>query len=145
MTLEEMDEQLPNGLHDADIEEFTYDVMKNFVRFTVDVWIGSMDQPPELRERYRRGVLLFEEVQFFTKTESWYKSDGGMSFLTWKLEEDLMEKAKLGEELKGKFFSLTACYCEFRIACNNVLFEWIEEFETNRKPIKDTRIQEPNC
>jgi hypothetical protein len=131
MNLAEMAEQLPNGLHDAEIEEFTYNVKQRFVSFVTKIWIGTMDQPPSLRERYGRGVLRFEGVQFFTKTESAYLSDDRMTFLTWSLDEDLEEKAKQPQDFVGKFFELAACYCQFRIACDDVFFEWTEKQDTN--------------
>ncbi|HEV2646080.1 MAG TPA: hypothetical protein VGU46_06920 [Acidobacteriaceae bacterium] len=131
MNLTEMAEQLPNGLHDAEIEEFTYNIAQQSVVFKVNVWIGTMDQPSSERERYRWGLLRFQGVEFFTKTESAYLSDSRMTFLTWGLQEDLEEKAKLSRVIAGKFFELSACYCQFRIACKDVSFEWTQHDDTN--------------
>jgi hypothetical protein len=83
-----------------------------------------MDQPATLRERYRRGVLTFEGVQFFAKGEPERLSDEGLQFLDWNLKEDLAEKAKLPATFKGLFFDFYALYCSMRVACEDVHFVW---------------------
>jgi hypothetical protein len=132
MNLFEMNESLPNSLHDADIELFSFDLKSAIIRFTVDLWVGTMADPPEIRERYRRGTLSFTGVQGFSKSENENFDDTSMTLLTWNLEEDLAQKAKFECKANKRFFCLNACYCEFIIACDDVSFEWLDAHETNR-------------
>ena len=129
-----MNEELPNGLHDAEILSFTYNIANRILSFEVDVWIGTMDQPTTLRERYKRGTLRFEGVHFFSKGEPERLSDSGLQFLDWTLEENLEEREKLAEPFEGRFFYFYAWCCEMRVGCDDVHFEWATGSETNRSP-----------
>jgi hypothetical protein len=57
MTLLEIEQSLPNGLHDSEVRRITVDY--EHVRATIDlaVWVGDMDDPPERREAYKEGQL----------------------------------------------------------------------------------------
>ncbi|HEY9403335.1 MAG TPA: hypothetical protein VIQ24_11770 [Pyrinomonadaceae bacterium] len=58
MTLEELADTLPNGLHDAQVSRISLDYLKREARFTLDVWVGdSSSQDEEMREAYRSGEL----------------------------------------------------------------------------------------
>jgi len=57
MTIFDVAGQLPNGLHDAELESIRIDYGHHTVEFALDVWIGTMDDPPSTRETYRRGLL----------------------------------------------------------------------------------------
>ena len=57
MTIFEVADGLPNGFHDAEVESIRIDYLRRTMELTLDVWIGTMDDPPSTRETYRRGVL----------------------------------------------------------------------------------------
>ena len=60
MTLTELEATLPNGLHDAYLHSVTIDYVARVARFTVDVWVGTVDLPGQGdRERERRAELRF--------------------------------------------------------------------------------------
>ncbi len=55
MTLEELENSLPNGLHDAEIRRMTVDYEDRKVTLELEVWVGKMGDPPERREAYKSG------------------------------------------------------------------------------------------
>jgi len=64
MTLEELDESLPNGLHDARIKALTHDYQNAIIKLDVEILVGLPDDPPLERYRYRNGEILFHRVLF---------------------------------------------------------------------------------
>ena len=48
--IEELENTLPNGLHDAEVRRITVDYERRKVTLEVAVWVG--DEPPERRESY---------------------------------------------------------------------------------------------
>src|ERR1700741_2977801 len=116
--------ELPNGLHDAEILNFTYDLTAATLIFTVNVWVGEM-QPKETRETYRRGKLEFVGVSSFTKGEAERVDDSQLWFLDWELKEDAALAERLGEQVIGKkFFSFYALRCSMEIVCDDVFLSW---------------------
>jgi hypothetical protein len=66
MTLEELENTLPNGLHDADVQGITVDYAQRKVTFDLAVWVGRMeDPPPERREAYKNGRIEISGLLFF--------------------------------------------------------------------------------
>jgi hypothetical protein len=64
-TLAEIEQQLPNGFHDAEIRSCTLDFVARTASFEVDVWIGDLDSSDEaLREQYRRAGLVVAGLAF---------------------------------------------------------------------------------
>jgi len=64
MTLKELENTLPNGLHDAEVRSIAVDYVQHKVALDLTVWVGRMEDPPERREAYKEGrieifVLLF--------------------------------------------------------------------------------------
>lgn len=59
MTLEEIEETLPNGLHDALINRLNVDYGLAQLTLEVDVWVGLLDEPPPERERSALAEILF--------------------------------------------------------------------------------------
>ena len=53
LTLEELENTLPNGLHDAEVRRLIVDYQERTLTLDAEVWIGDMDDPPERREAYR--------------------------------------------------------------------------------------------
>ena len=57
MTLKDLEDTLPNGLHDAEVRSIHVDYQRRRLTLDVDVWVGTMDDPPEQREAYKNGQL----------------------------------------------------------------------------------------
>jgi hypothetical protein len=64
MTLEELENTLPNGLHDAEVQRMSVDYGHRSLVLELVVWIGSMDDPPESREAYKTGRLEISGLVF---------------------------------------------------------------------------------
>jgi hypothetical protein len=64
MTLEELENALPNGLHDAEVQRISVDYGQRSLVLELVVWFGSMDDPPERREAYKTGRLEFSGLAF---------------------------------------------------------------------------------
>jgi hypothetical protein len=66
MTLLEIEQSLPNGLHDSEVHKITIDY--EHLRVTVDlaVWVGDMNDPPERREAYKEGQLEISGLLFMS-------------------------------------------------------------------------------
>ena len=58
MTVTELDRELPNGFHDAQVRTIAVDFVARIVTIGLDLWSGSMDQPRGGgRETYRAAML----------------------------------------------------------------------------------------
>jgi len=64
MTLEELENTLPNGLHDADVHRIAIDYAERRVTFDLAVWVGKMEDPPERREAYKSGRIEVSGLLF---------------------------------------------------------------------------------
>jgi hypothetical protein len=65
MTIEEIEETLPNGFHDANLRKIEIDYAKGEVKVEVSVWIGDLESSDEeLREKKRDGRLMVSGLQF---------------------------------------------------------------------------------
>ena len=66
MTIEQIEESLPNGLHDANIRECMMDYEHSRVMLEVNVLVGLPDEPYPECERYRPGVLVLDGVLYYS-------------------------------------------------------------------------------
>jgi hypothetical protein len=64
MTLEELENTLLNGLHDADVHRIAIDYAERRVTFDLAVWVGKMEDPPERREAYKSGRIEVSGLLF---------------------------------------------------------------------------------
>jgi len=64
MTLEELDQILPNGLHDAQIKAIAHDYERAVVKLDVRILVGLPDDAPPDSFRYRDGEIFFHKVLF---------------------------------------------------------------------------------
>ena len=69
MTLEQLEEELPNGLHDAQIRSITRNFENGTLMLALHIHVGLLDDPPEERERYRNGMITFSGVE-----DSWLRA-----------------------------------------------------------------------
>ncbi len=64
MTLEELENALPNGLHDAEVQRIAVDYEERKVTLEVAVWVGNTSDPPERREAYKNGRIQISGLLF---------------------------------------------------------------------------------
>ena len=64
MTLEEIENSLPNGFHDSEIVSFTVDYLERRATIQLAVFVGELDAPPEKRESYRDASLVISGLFF---------------------------------------------------------------------------------
>jgi hypothetical protein len=98
MTLSELENTLPNGLHDSEVRRVSINYERRPLTLDLDVWVDNMDDPPALREAYRTGRLEITGLQFLVMeqpdpkypfTSSKLKIDG--CDMRKDLSEDLLE------------------------------------------------------
>jgi hypothetical protein len=61
MTLAQIDETLPNGFHDAEIEQLIWNFQINSAVLDIDFWVATEEQD---REKRRRGRVELQGVLF---------------------------------------------------------------------------------
>jgi len=64
MTLEELENTLPNGLDDAEVQVITIDYKQRKVTLDLAIWVGSIEDPPERREAYKSGGVEISGLLF---------------------------------------------------------------------------------
>jgi hypothetical protein len=64
VTILEIEQSLPNGLHDAEVRKIEIDYGHRKATFDLAVWVGDMDDPPERREAYKNGRLNVSGLLF---------------------------------------------------------------------------------
>ena len=131
MTLEDLEETLPNGLHDAQIRSMKHDFESGTVKLQVRLLFGVPDDPPETRHSYRDAEVVFYRVLFFAseipKPESAFRSPRRIWFQVYP-----MEPGVLSEQLLKTLPADTQCYslfvndwyCSIHIAAGDVSFSW---------------------
>jgi hypothetical protein len=65
LTLEEVEQTLPNGLHDAEVQRINIDYQQRTLTLDMEVWTGDMDDPPDRREAYRGCQIKLTGLVFF--------------------------------------------------------------------------------
>lgn len=61
MTLQEIENSLPNGLHDAQVRRVEIDYEKRFVKFSLLLWTGDLSSEEEsVREAYQESELTIK-------------------------------------------------------------------------------------
>jgi len=50
VTLDDLENTLPNGLHDAKAQRVSLDYKERKVTMDLSVWVGDINGPPEKRE-----------------------------------------------------------------------------------------------
>ena len=64
-TLQDLEQSLPNGFHDALIRACHVDFAARTASFDLDVWTGDLESPDsDVRERYAAATLLLDELAF---------------------------------------------------------------------------------
>ena len=131
MTLEELDDTLPNGLHDAQIKAMTHDYEQATVKLKVAILIGLPDDAPLDRYRYRNGEILFHRVLFCAVETPDNERTLGHPGSIW-FQFCRMEPGVLPEKIEIAIAPVTLCYSlyildwvsEIHIAAGDVSFSW---------------------
>ena len=131
MTLEQLEQSLPNGMHDAKICSFTCDLEKETLVLKVGVLVGLPEDPPELQDCYRDGVITFSGVKLFVvecpQASSAFPSSGGKFFII-----DRSEPGKFSREIEDRLSPETNYYSLYvldwdssiHLAATEIAFEW---------------------
>lgn len=64
VTLEDLENTLPNGLHDAEIRKVSIDYAEHKLTLELCAWVGDLNDPPERREAYRTAQLTLSGLLF---------------------------------------------------------------------------------
>ena len=64
MTLQELDDSLPNGFHDAYFRSIAIDYERRTVTITSSILVGLPDEAPGMRDRMRDAVVVIEGLEF---------------------------------------------------------------------------------
>lgn len=64
MTLEELENSLPNGLHDAEVQSVSVDYEKRTAVIDLEVFVPAVDAAVAEREAYRSASLIITGLQF---------------------------------------------------------------------------------
>ncbi len=64
MTIEELEDTLPNGLHDSEVRSILIDYIQRKATLQLSVFVGELDAPPERREAYREASLVISGLLF---------------------------------------------------------------------------------
>ena len=68
VTLEELDHNLPNGFHDAEIFSFELDYAAGTARFRMNLLVGWPDDPEPERQAYQEATLVVNGLCFCSIT-----------------------------------------------------------------------------
>jgi hypothetical protein len=131
MTLEEIEDLLPNGLHDAQIERMTRDYESAELALKVSVLVGLPTQPSPDRESYRAADIVFRRVYFcaveLPQSESAFQHPGSLWFSYERMRPNVIPDSLAKALPKG-----TQCYSlfvrewmsEMHVAALDVDFSW---------------------
>jgi hypothetical protein len=64
VTLEELEDTLPNGLHDSEVQSILIDYVQRRATMQLSVFVGELDAPVELREAYKEASLVISGLLF---------------------------------------------------------------------------------
>lgn len=64
MTLEELENTLPNGLHDAEVQRIAVDYQRRKVTLDIAVWVGDVSDSRQGREAYKSGQIEISGLLF---------------------------------------------------------------------------------
>ena len=145
MTLEEIDNQLVNGFHDAIIIESRHSYEDATMHFVVDILIELPETAPKSASRYRRAELLFTGVELCTidtpDPASAFPNPGGIWFKFERLDESVWPSAvidRLGPNMLMYSLFILDWHSSIHIAAKNVQFQWA------KTPHEQTSAL-PNC
>jgi hypothetical protein len=133
MTLEELENTLPNGLHDAEVKAIAVDYETASVTLRVDIWVGSMDDPRDKREAYKSGHLEITGLIFLVMEppDSGYAYKNGPELIIDAvgvgkgLDTELLKTVPIGAFVRTFWVNQwNAC---MHVAASNAEIQWMNE------------------
>ena len=134
VTLEQLEEELPNGLHDAQIRSITRDFENGTITLEVRILTGLPHDPPEKRNAYRNGSITFIGVTVFVieapEASSAFLAPGTVYFNVRRtdlgsLPAGVVGKLKPGNDMYS-FFVLD-WHSDIHLAASDMTFGWEHE------------------
>ena len=133
MTLEQLEERLPNGLHDARIRSITHDYDTRELIIRVEILTGLPDDPPATRSAYRDAVISFADVSIChvepPENERIIGVKGSLWFKYWRTQPGVWP-LKLSERFPNEALSYTLYILEWEssihIVVSDLNFSWFE-------------------
>jgi len=131
MTLEQLEQMLPNGLHDAKIRSLTRNFEEETLILAVSILVGLPDDPPTTRSRYSDALITFIGVKVFIveapDASSPFQEPGALYFRV-----DRIEEGTLPFEIENVLPKDAAAYSLFildwlstiHIVASDVNFKW---------------------
>ena len=131
MTLEQLEQELPNGLHDAQIISIKRNFENESLILDVRILVGSPDAPPETQSEYRNAAISFTGVKLFTvespDASSAFSAPGGVWFSAGRSKSGTfspeIEKELAGCKETYSFFILD-WESSIHIAATDMTFAW---------------------
>lgn len=131
MTLEQLEEQLPNGLHDGRIRSITRDYDRGTLIIFVEILTGSPTDPPSTRFAYRDAVISFTDVFLCDierpENERIIGAKGTVWFTYSRTEPGILP-AKLSDRIPAEALSYTLYILDWEssihIVAGNLNFSW---------------------
>ena len=138
MTLEDLDQRLPNGLHDAQIKALLHDYERGVVTLKVAMLVGLPHDPPPERSRYRIGEIHFHGAMFCVIEILENERALGHPRSIW-FSYSRTDPGNLPEPIRRQLPPETLCYSLYildwestiHIAASDISFQWLESDRTH--------------
>jgi hypothetical protein len=137
VTLDDLENSLPNGFHDAEIFSFDLSYVTGVAKLHMNLWVGSMEDPPPERDAYQEATLSITGLCFWSMDPP----DAAYPFLpngkpiSVSGAEAKVDSPPFSSELVARFPANTWCYTFFvndwnsfiHIAGRDARVDWIGE------------------
>jgi len=138
MTLEQLEEQLPNWLHDAQIRSITHNYETGTLAICAEILTGLPDDPPSTRSAYREATILFTDVFLCHIEQPENERIVGVKGSVW-FHYSRTEPGILLPKLSGRFptdalsytFYILEWESSIHIVASDVNFSWAETPQTS--------------
>jgi len=139
MTFEQLAQELPNGLHDAQLLSIKRSFEDESLILAVRVLVGLPDNPRETRSEYRNAAITYTGVKLFVienpDASSAFLAPGGLSFSAGR-----SEPGTFSPEIEQKLTNSTETYSFFildwlsriHIAASGISFAWDSELTISK-------------
>jgi len=131
MTLEDLDNTLPDGLHDAQLRRIIRNIENATLRLDVKIAIGVAEDD-ERKLQYRDAAIDFQGVQYFISeypdSASVFRDPGCVWWRFSRSEVGVIPEeldSLLPPELLRYSFFVREWYASFHVAAKDVSFGWL--------------------
>ena len=134
-SLREVEDHLPNGLHDAWVDAITLDFAANTARIGLQVWMGNLYAPMgEEREARRKATLWLRDLVYFVVEApgpdgEWFEGEDGLTIDAGDASDDSNPAAPRPlRPLRGGAFAYWFYVREWNsfihVAARSAVLEW---------------------